>query len=37
VVTELQKLFPATGLPGLRRRDLKGAPVAGRYVRAVFT
>lgn len=37
VVTELQKLFPATGLPGLRRQDLKGAPVAGRYVRAVFT
>ena len=37
VVTELQKLFTATGLPGLRRQDLKGAPVAGRYVRAVFT
>ncbi|WP_428342610.1 class I SAM-dependent methyltransferase [Mycobacterium sp.] len=37
VVTELQQLFTATGLPGLRRQDLKGAPVAGRYVRAVFT
>jgi methyltransferase (TIGR00027 family) len=37
VVTELQTLFTATGLPGLRRQDLKGAPVAGRYVRAVFT
>jgi methyltransferase (TIGR00027 family) len=37
VVTDLQKLFTATGLPGLRRQDLKGAPVAGRYVRAVFT
>ena len=37
VVTELQKLFTATGLPGLRRQDLKGVPVAGRYVRAVFT
>lgn len=37
VVTELEKLFTATGLPGLRRQDLNGAPVAGRYVRAVFT
>jgi methyltransferase (TIGR00027 family) len=37
VVTELHELFIATGLPGLRRQDLKGAPVAGRYVRAVFT
>jgi methyltransferase (TIGR00027 family) len=36
-VTELQELFTATGLPGLRRQDLNGAPVAGRYVRAVFT
>jgi methyltransferase (TIGR00027 family) len=37
VVTELQELFTATGLPGLRGQDFKGAPVAGRYVRAVFT
>ena len=37
VVTELQTLFTATGLPGLRRQDLKRAPVADRYVRAVFT
>jgi methyltransferase (TIGR00027 family) len=37
VVTELEKLFTATGLPGLRRPDLKRAPVAGRYVRAIFT
>jgi methyltransferase (TIGR00027 family) len=36
-VTELEKLFTATGLPGLRRQDLTGVPVAGRYVRAVFT
>jgi hypothetical protein len=36
-VTELQELFTATGLPGLRGQDFKGAPVAGRYVRAVFT
>lgn len=36
VVTEIQKLFTATGLPGLRRQDLKGAPVAGRYVRAIL-
>jgi len=36
-VTELEKLFTATGLPGLRRQDLRGVPVAGRYVRAVFT
>jgi methyltransferase (TIGR00027 family) len=37
VMTELQKLFTATGLPGLRRQDFNGVPVAGRYVRAVFT
>ena len=36
VVTGLEKLFTATGLPGLRRQDLKGVPVAGRYVRAVL-
>jgi methyltransferase (TIGR00027 family) len=36
VVTELQQLFAATGLPGLRRQDFKGAPVAGHYVRAIF-
>ncbi len=36
VVTEIQKLFTVTGLPGLRRQDLNGAPVAGRYVRAVL-
>jgi methyltransferase (TIGR00027 family) len=35
-VTEFEKLFSATGLPGLRRQDLKGVPVAGRYVRAVL-
>ena len=35
-VTGLEKLFTATGLPGLRRQDLKGVPVAGRYVRAVL-
>lgn len=37
VVTELENLFTATGLPGLRRQDLKGVPVAGRYVRAFLT
>jgi len=36
MVTEIQKLFTATGLPGLRRQDLNGAPVAGRYVRAIL-
>src|ERR1700753_1947210 len=36
VVTGLEKLFTATGLPGLRRQDLKGVPGAGRYVRAVL-
>jgi methyltransferase (TIGR00027 family) len=36
VVTGLEKLFAATGLPGLRRQDLKGVPVAGRYIRAVL-
>jgi methyltransferase (TIGR00027 family) len=36
VETGLEKLFTATGLPGLRRQDLKGVPVAGRYVRAVL-
>ena len=35
-VTGLGDLFTATGLPGLRRQDLKGVPVAGRYVRAVL-
>ncbi|MGA9491485.1 MAG: class I SAM-dependent methyltransferase [Mycobacterium sp.] len=37
VVTDLGDLFTATGLPGLRRQDLKEAPVAGRYVRAILT
>jgi methyltransferase (TIGR00027 family) len=36
-VTSLGELFTATGLPGLRREDLNGAPVAGRYVRAILT
>ncbi|UMB69044.1 SAM-dependent methyltransferase [Mycobacterium paraterrae] len=36
VVTEIHKLFTMTGLPGLRRQDLNGAPVAGRYVRAIL-
>lgn len=36
VVTEIQQLFTVTGLPGLRREDLNGAPVAGRYVRAIL-
>ncbi|MDT5253530.1 MAG: hypothetical protein QOH07_2484, partial [Mycobacterium sp.] len=35
-VTGLGDLFTATGLPGLRRQDLDGAPVAGRYVRAIL-
>ena len=35
-VTDLADLFNATGLPGLRRQDLAGAPVAGRYVSATF-
>lgn len=34
VRTDLVDLFAATGLPGLRRGDLGGAPVAGRYVSA---
>ena len=36
-VTHLADLFTATGLPGLRRQDLGGAPVAGRYVSATLT
>jgi hypothetical protein len=36
-VTDLPDLFIATGLPGLRRQDLGGAPVAGRYVSATLT
>jgi methyltransferase (TIGR00027 family) len=36
VVTDLADLFIATGLPGLRRHDLGGAPVAGRYVSATL-
>jgi methyltransferase (TIGR00027 family) len=36
-VTDLADLFIATGLPGLRRQDLGGAPVAGRYVSATLT
>jgi methyltransferase (TIGR00027 family) len=36
-VTDLADLFMATGLPGLRRQDLGGAPVAGRYVSAMLT
>jgi methyltransferase (TIGR00027 family) len=35
-VADLADLFNATGLPGLRRQDLAGAPVAGRYVSATF-
>jgi methyltransferase (TIGR00027 family) len=35
-VTDLADLFNATGLPGLRRQDLAGAPVAGRYVSATL-
>jgi hypothetical protein len=37
MVTGIAELFTATGLPGLRRQDLNGAPVAGRYVRAILT
>ena len=37
LVTDLADLFTATGLPGLRRQDLNGAPVAGRYVSATLT
>ena len=37
VVTGLRELFIATGLPGLRRQDLGGVPVAGRYVTAALT
>jgi methyltransferase (TIGR00027 family) len=37
VVAELAELFTATGLPGLRRQDLAGAPVAGRYVSATLS
>ncbi|WP_343709261.1 class I SAM-dependent methyltransferase [Mycobacterium sp.] len=36
VVTDLHKLFTLTGLPGLRRQNLNGAPVAGHYVCAVL-
>jgi hypothetical protein len=36
-VNGIEDLFAATGLPGLRREDLNGAPVAGRYVRAILT
>jgi methyltransferase (TIGR00027 family) len=36
-MTDLADLFIATGLPGLRRQDLAGAPVAGRYVSATLT
>ncbi len=36
-VADLVELFTATGLPGLRRQDLAGAPVAGRYVSATLT
>ena len=36
VATGIEKLSTATGLPSLRRQDLKGAPVAGRYVRAIL-
>jgi methyltransferase (TIGR00027 family) len=35
-VSDLADLFNATGLPGLRRQDLAGAPVAGRYVSATL-
>ncbi|MBO0882001.1 MAG: SAM-dependent methyltransferase, partial [Mycobacterium sp.] len=34
VETDLADLFVATGLPGLRREDLGGAPIAGHYVSA---
>ncbi|MGB6209682.1 SAM-dependent methyltransferase [Mycobacterium sp.] len=36
VVSDLADLFTATGLPGLRRQDFGGAPVAGRYVSAAL-
>lgn len=36
VVSDLADLFTATGLGGLRRQDLGGAPVAGRYVSATL-
>jgi methyltransferase (TIGR00027 family) len=36
MVTGIAELFTATGLPGLRRQDLNGAPVAGCYVRAIL-
>jgi methyltransferase (TIGR00027 family) len=36
LVTDLPELFNVTGLPGLRRQDLAGAPVAGRYVSATL-
>ena len=36
-VMDLADLFTATGLPGLRRQDLGGAPIAGRYVSATLT
>jgi methyltransferase (TIGR00027 family) len=35
-VIEIHKLLAATGLPGLRRQDLNGVPLAGRYVRAML-
>jgi methyltransferase (TIGR00027 family) len=35
-VADLPDLFTATGLTGLRRQDLAGAPVAGRYVSATL-
>ncbi len=37
VLADLPELFTATGLAGLRRQDLGGAPVAGRYVSATLT
>jgi methyltransferase (TIGR00027 family) len=36
VEADLAELFVATGLPGLRRGDLGGAPIAGRYVSATL-
>jgi methyltransferase (TIGR00027 family) len=36
-VTDLADLFTATGLPGLRRQNLSGAPVAGGYITATLT
>jgi methyltransferase (TIGR00027 family) len=35
-VIEIERLFTATGLPGLRRQDLNDVPLAGRYLRAVL-